>query len=182
MSGKMAIRMVLDDLTELFRVRKAFSVAEYKEAMKAHHRAENSMFLLREQGRSQGVLSHEHYQALRMVMGDIKELLIAKELTVEQYRAQLAAAHDRSLADEASDLIAAGGAASGLHWSAVGDMCEGQGKSSNSSLSANGMSTIIAAGGAASGLHWSTVGDMCEGQGKSSDSNAKIVAFKVNIS
>ena len=50
-----------------------------------------------------------------MVMGDLKELFIAKELTFEQYRAQLAAAHDRSLAEEASDLIAAGGAACGLH-------------------------------------------------------------------
>ena len=125
MSGKMAIRMVLEDLTELFRVRKAFSVAEYKEAMKAHHRAENSMFLLREQGRSQGVLTPEQHQALRMVMDDLKELFIAKELTYEQYRAQLAAAHDRSLAEEASDLIAAGGAASGLPWSAVGDSVKG---------------------------------------------------------
>ena len=80
MSGKMVIRMVLDDLKELFRVRKAISIAEYKEAMKAHHRIEDSMFLLREQGRSLGVLSHEHYQALRMVMGDLKELFIAKEL------------------------------------------------------------------------------------------------------
>ena len=210
------LRMVLDDLKELFRVRKAFSVAEYKEAMKAHHRAENSMFLLREQGRSQGVLTHEHYQALRMVMDDIKELLIAKELTVEQYRAQLAAAHDRSLAEEASDLIAAGAAACGLPEVDVsvtqekmgtlvpvkeiglasdriaaggaaggstrkGDdaelngMCEGQGLSSNSSLSANGMSDRVAAGGAAGGP--SRKGDdaeqkgMCEGQGKSSDSN-----------
>ena len=56
---------------------------------------------------------------------------------------------EHGVAGLASDLIAAGGAASGLPWSAVGDsvkgpygMCEGQGQSSNSSPSANGMSTI----------------------------------------
>ena len=52
------IRMVLDDLKELFRVRKAFSVAEYKESMMAHHRIESSVFLLREHESSQGVLSY----------------------------------------------------------------------------------------------------------------------------
>ena len=142
-----AIRMVLDDLKELYR-EKALTIAEYKESMRAHHRAEDSMFLLREQGRSTGMLTYEQYQALRMVMDDLKELFRAKELTYEQYRVQLAAAHDRSLADESSDLIAAGAVASGLPWSAVGDsvkgpggMCEGQGQSSNSSPSANGMST-----------------------------------------
>ena len=79
----------------------------------------------------------------------------------------------------ASDRIAAGGAAGGS--TRKGDdaelngMCEGQGLSSNSSLSANGMSDRVAAGGAAGGP--SRKGDdaeqkgMCEGQGKSSDSN-----------
>ena len=69
---------------------------------------------------SYGVLSCEQHQALRMVLDDLKELFLAKELTYEQYRVQLAAAHDRALADEFSlspDLVAAG-AVAGHPWSA----------------------------------------------------------------
>ena len=91
--------MVLDDLKELLRA-KELTRAEYKEAMIAHHRAESSVSPLRDHGSSQGVLTYEQYQALRMVMDDLKELFRAKELTYEQYRVQLAAAQDRPLADE----------------------------------------------------------------------------------
>ena len=85
-----AIKMVLDELKELFRA-KELTCAEYKEAMIAHHRAESSVFLLREHGSSQGVLTYEQHQALRMAMDNLKELFRAKELTYEQYRVQLAA-------------------------------------------------------------------------------------------
>ena len=78
----------------------------------------------------------------------------------------------------ASDRVAAGGAAGGS--TRKGDdaeqngMCEGQGKSSDSSPSANGMSDRVAAGGAAGGPtrkgNDAKQTGMCEGQGKSSDS------------